>query len=205
MDKQKLLDIISTESVINFKDIPEKLFNDIEVLNAIKNNFSELFNQDEFMKLFYTHLKNEVNAIDEDDFMFLTESYQFDKELLLKCNPDIWDWSDDALDHFKSIVKKHYSKDVEFILSGLKKSGCDSSFLILADESLLKDEEVMLESVRADVREGMNPCLLADKSLLNSVDFLKKIITISNDYFDVIFMNEQIENEIKENLSSIIK
>jgi len=32
MDKQKLLDRIATESVINFKDIPENLFNDIEVL-----------------------------------------------------------------------------------------------------------------------------------------------------------------------------
>lgn len=205
MDKQKLLDRIATESVINFKDIPENLFNDIEVLNAIKNNFSELFNQDEFMKLFYTHLKNEDDSIDEDDFMFLTEAYQMDKAILQKYNPDFWDWSEDALNHYKSIVKKYHSKDTNFILSGLKKKGCDSSFLILADESLLKDEEVMLESVRTDVREGMNPCLLADKSLLNSVDFLKKIITISNDYLDVIFMNEQIENEIKENLSSIIK
>ena len=157
MDIQKLLDRISTDSVINFKDIPEKLFNDPEVLNAIKNNFSALFDQEEFMKLFYAHLKNKVGSIDEDDFMFLTETYQSDKEILLKCNPDFWDWSEEALDQYKSIVKKYYSKDVDFILSGLKRKGCDCSFLILADESLLKNEEVMLESIRADVRQGTTP------------------------------------------------
>ena len=203
MDKQKLLDIISTESIINFKDIPEKLFNDPEVLNAIKNNFSMLFNQEEFMKLFYAHLKNKVNSIDEDDFMFLAETYQRDKEILLKCNPDFWDWSEESLDYYKSIVRTHYSKDVDFILSGLKENGCDSSFLILADESLLKNEEVMLESIRVDVRVGMAPTLLADKVLLNSVEFLKKTITISNDYFDVILDNEDIAYEVKDVLRKI--
>jgi hypothetical protein len=40
---------------------------------------------------------------DDDDFMFLTEECQSDKGILLKCNPDFWDWSDDALDHYKTI------------------------------------------------------------------------------------------------------
>jgi hypothetical protein len=200
MDKQKLLDKIANESIINFNDIPENLLTEPEVLNAIKNNFSELFNQDEFMKLFYAHLKNEVGSIDEDYFMLLTETYQSDKAILLKCNPDFWDWSEEAIDQYKSIVKKYYSKDVDFILSGLKENGCDSSFLILADESLLKNEEVMLESIKADVRKGMAPSLLADKELLNSVDFLKKVIAISNDYLDEIFDNEEIADEVKASL-----
>jgi len=197
MDKQKLLDKIANESIINFNDIPQKLLTEPEVLNAIKNNFSDLFNQDEFLKLFYGHLKNEVGSIDEDDFMLLTETYQSDKEILLKCNPDFWDWSEEALDQYKLIVKKYYSKDVDFILSGLKEKGCDSSFLILADESLLKNEDVMLESIRADVREGMAPSLLADKELLNSVNFLKKVIAISNDYLDEIMDNEDIADDVK--------
>ena len=198
MDKQTLLERIATESVINFKEIPENLFNDIEVLNAIKNNFSELFNQDEFTKLFYAHLKNKVGSIEEDDFMFLTEIYKADKEILLKCNPDFWDWSEESIDHYKSIVNKYHSKDVDFILSGLKRKGCDCSFLILADESLLKNEEVMLESIRADVRQGMIPILLADKELLNSVDFLRKVIGISNDYLDEIMHKEDIADEVKD-------
>ena len=79
----------------------------------------------------------------------------------------------------------------------LKENGCDSSFLILNDESFLKNEEVMLESIRADVRAGKAPSLLSYKRLLNSVDFLKKTITISNDYFNEILENEDIAEEVK--------
>lgn len=79
----------------------------------------------------------------------------------------------------------------------LKENGCDSSFLILNDESFLKNEEVMLESISADVREGMAPSLLADKELLNSVGFLKKTIIILNDYFVELLENEDIAEEVK--------
>ena len=115
MNKIDLLVKIKNESVINFKEIPENLFSDSEVLEAIKNNFSEIFNQDEFMELFYVHLKNNVNSIDEDDFLLLNDAYRSDKEILQKCNPEIWGWSDVGLNTYKSIVKINYSKDEEFI------------------------------------------------------------------------------------------
>jgi hypothetical protein len=204
MDKHTLLHKIATESAINFNEIPEELLFDSNVLDAIRENFSDLFYQDDFMKLFYAHLKNKSDFIIEEDFMFLWEVYQVDKDILQKCNPDIWDWSDHAQEHYKSIVRKHHSKDLDFILSGIKKRGCDSSFLMLADESVFNNEELMIEAMKADVRQGAMPYLWGDRVLLNSIDFLRKVIHVSDHYLQPILENEHIENQVKESIRRVI-
>jgi hypothetical protein len=110
MNKITLLRKIKHKSLITLNDIPEKLLFDRDILDAVKNFHSELFIQEELMKLFYIHLKNKIESINEDNFMFLCDEYQKDNEILQKCNPDIWDWSEDGINHYKSISRKIINK-----------------------------------------------------------------------------------------------
>lgn len=141
----------------------------------------------------------EILEDDKEEFKNLSSELKKNKEILMYCNPDFWNWDYDAMDDYKSIVKKYHSKDLEFIKSGIEKYGCDSSFLIMADESLFENESLMLLAIKKDVSIG-NPILWGSNSLKNNVLFLKKAISINPDILELIQEDNNINEEIKSQL-----
>jgi hypothetical protein len=139
-----------------------------------------------------------LDIIEDDTYEFQNLSYELkcDKEILLLCNPDIWLWDEEPLNEYKAIIKKYYSKNVSFIREGLLKSGCDSSFLIFADDSLSDNEKLMLDAIRVDVSVG-NPILWGSVSLKNNLEFLLKAIEINPELREVIDEDDQIATSIK--------
>jgi hypothetical protein len=139
-----------------------------------------------------------LDIIKDDYYEFQNLSYEFkcDREILLLCNPDIWLWDEKPLNEYKAIIKKYYSKDVGFIREGLLKRGCDSSFLIFADDSLSDNEELMLDAIKVDVLVG-NPILWGSVALKNDLAFLSKAIEINPDLREVIEEDDEISNDLK--------
>jgi hypothetical protein len=48
------------------------------------------------------------------------------------------------------------------------------------------------------------PYLWGDRVLLNSIDFLRKVIHVSDHYLQPILENEHIENQVKESIRRVI-
>ena len=139
-----------------------------------------------------------IDVIGDDSYTYkyLRFELKCDRDILLKCNPDIWLWDEEPLNEYKAIIKKYYSKDVSFIREGMLKRGCDSSFLIFADDSLSDNEELMLDAIRVDVSVG-NPILWGSVALKNNLEFLLKAIEINPELREVIDEDDQIATPIK--------
>ncbi len=58
--------------------------------------------------------------------------------------------------------------------------------------------------MKADARQGVMPYLWGDRVLLNSIYFLRKVISVSDHYLQPILENEHIEIEVKETIRRMI-
>ncbi|MFD1314231.1 DUF4116 domain-containing protein [Namhaeicola litoreus] len=115
------------------------------------------------------------------DFLSWPEDWQTDRELLLACSLEFWNWEDDASQLYRKIIGENFSKDADFFREALQKYGEDGSIFNFSDESLRRDQDLLFLCLKAgyELYPHMQCTLesIAPPEFLNEYDFMRKIIS----------------------------